>query len=107
MYLFDKTGKMTEFTEENAREVLAGGEYSALFPKGTADAEEKEFEHLCKDVNHPGDGIARQNRPLDADIHPASDADVYAAQAKAREETAATVRANERTSYTRPVSSES
>lgn len=67
MYLFDKTGRRTNCTEENARGMLMeGGSFSALYPKGTPAQEAVEFEALCKDSNHPGDAIVRAERPREA-----------------------------------------
>lgn len=64
MYLFDRNGKRTDCTEENARGMLMeGGSFSALWPKGTPAEEAAEFEALCKDTNHPGDAIVRAGRP--------------------------------------------
>lgn len=64
MYVFaDKTGKRTEASEDNAREMIKdGGGFSALWPRGTPEEETFEFEALCKDTSE-ADAITRAQQP--------------------------------------------
>ena len=64
MYVFaDNTGKRTEASEENAREMIKdGGGFSALWPRGTPEEEAFEFAALCKDTTE-ADAIARAQQP--------------------------------------------
>ena len=49
MWVFDKNGKKTEATAQNAEQMIAeGGGYSALWPKGNATEEKAEFYRLVE-----------------------------------------------------------
>lgn len=50
MWVYEnKTGKVTEANEKNAREMVKkGGGFSALWPRGTDKEEEVEFERLVE-----------------------------------------------------------
>lgn len=50
IWIYNREGKRTGATPEDAKQMIESEDYSALYPRGDAEAEKKEYERLVSQL---------------------------------------------------------